>query len=310
MANEVQPDLTTIQQILRRSHSLWSSYAATTTDLRLPAQCVQLRNLLGKVPAFPTSSLHAHAKLSALRYHHSRFGLRIGGTSTWRTSLGECSLLLRTCLNRPGSRSNPNQFDQGKSWRYAQFGPSAPLRAIPSTSSRCSALSSFTPFIILLGKHIWHITSHLYRAQRSLKPLFIEELALFLFCILNVLLQLPLKNNTYIPALSPFGWMIQARSQQSPPPATQTSTLPQNPWSDRGISGQKLYINLEYMREKIQSLCKVQIRDIGLHLRFETFVLCRLPTAFSQLHCSDVSICLLEEHTKALRGFAQLREEK
>ena len=38
------------------------------------------------------------------------------------------------------------------------------LRAIPSTSSRCSALSSFTPFIILLGKHVWHITSHLYRA--------------------------------------------------------------------------------------------------------------------------------------------------
>ncbi len=96
MANEVQPDLTTIQQILRRSRSLWSSYAATTTELRLPAQCVQLRNLLGKVPAFPTSSLHAHAKLSALRYHHSRFGLRIGGTSTWRTSLGECSLPPKT----------------------------------------------------------------------------------------------------------------------------------------------------------------------------------------------------------------------
>ena len=38
------------------------------------------------------------------------------------------------------------------------------LRAILSTFSRCSALSSFTPFIILLGKHIWPITSHLYRA--------------------------------------------------------------------------------------------------------------------------------------------------
>ena len=38
------------------------------------------------------------------------------------------------------------------------------LRAILSTSFRCSALSSFIFFIILLGKHIWHITSHLYRA--------------------------------------------------------------------------------------------------------------------------------------------------
>ena len=38
------------------------------------------------------------------------------------------------------------------------------LRAILSTSSRCSALSSFISFIILLDKHIWHITSHLYRA--------------------------------------------------------------------------------------------------------------------------------------------------
>ncbi len=37
------------------------------------------------------------------------------------------------------------------------------LRVILSTSSHCSALSSFISFIILLGKHIWHITSHLYR---------------------------------------------------------------------------------------------------------------------------------------------------
>ncbi len=37
------------------------------------------------------------------------------------------------------------------------------LWVILSTSSRCSALSSFISFIILLGKHVWHITSHLYR---------------------------------------------------------------------------------------------------------------------------------------------------
>lgn len=92
MANEIQPDYTTIQQLLRRSRSLWSSYAAKDTNLRLPAECVQLRSLLGRVPSFPSSSLQAHEKISTLRYHHSTLGVRIGGTSTWRTSLGECNL--------------------------------------------------------------------------------------------------------------------------------------------------------------------------------------------------------------------------
>jgi hypothetical protein len=86
MADAVQPDSTTVQQLLKRSRSLWSSYAAATTDLRLPAECIQLRKLLSRVPVFPTSSLQAHNKLSALQYHHSRFGLRISGT---------CSTLFR-----------------------------------------------------------------------------------------------------------------------------------------------------------------------------------------------------------------------
>ncbi|KAL9632748.1 MAG: hypothetical protein Q9204_003664 [Flavoplaca sp. TL-2023a] len=96
MADAVQPDSTTVQQPLKRSRSLWSSYVAATTDLRLPAECMQLQRLLGKVPAFPTRSVEAHNKLSTLRYHHSRLGLRISGTSTWRTSLGECDLPPKT----------------------------------------------------------------------------------------------------------------------------------------------------------------------------------------------------------------------
>jgi hypothetical protein len=96
MADTVQPDSTTVQQLLKRCRSLWSSHAAATTDLRLPAECIQLRRLLGKVPAFPTRSLEAHNKLSTLRYHHSRLDLRISGTSTWRTSLGECDLPPKT----------------------------------------------------------------------------------------------------------------------------------------------------------------------------------------------------------------------
>jgi hypothetical protein len=78
------------------ARSLWSSYAVATTDPRLPAECIQLRNLLGRVPTFPTSSLLANKKSSTLQYHHSRFGLRISGISTWRTSLGECNLPPKT----------------------------------------------------------------------------------------------------------------------------------------------------------------------------------------------------------------------
>ena len=37
------------------------------------------------------------------------------------------------------------------------------LQVILSTSSHCSALSSFISFIIFLNKHIWYITSHLYQ---------------------------------------------------------------------------------------------------------------------------------------------------
>jgi hypothetical protein len=81
-ADAVQPDSETVQ-LLRRSRSLWSSYAVATTDPRLPAECIQLRNLLGRVPTFPTSSLLANKKSSTLQYHHSRFGLRISGISTW-----------------------------------------------------------------------------------------------------------------------------------------------------------------------------------------------------------------------------------
>ena len=92
MADVVQPNSTTVEQLLKRSYSLWSSYVATSTDLRLPAECVQLRNLLGKVPTFPTYLLQADGTLSTLQYHHSNFGLRISGASTWRTSQGECKI--------------------------------------------------------------------------------------------------------------------------------------------------------------------------------------------------------------------------
>lgn len=96
MEDAVQPDSETIQQLLRRSCSLWSSYAVATTDPRLPAECIKLRNILGRVPKFPKNPLLANNQSSTLQYRHSRFDLRICGVSTWRTSLGNCNLPPKT----------------------------------------------------------------------------------------------------------------------------------------------------------------------------------------------------------------------
>lgn len=96
MADTVQPDPKTVQQQLRRSRSLWSSYAVAATNPRLPADCILLRNILGRVPTFPTSLLLANKKPSTLQYHHPPFGVQISGVSTWSTSQGECNLPPKT----------------------------------------------------------------------------------------------------------------------------------------------------------------------------------------------------------------------
>ncbi|KAL8725872.1 MAG: hypothetical protein Q9181_006256 [Wetmoreana brouardii] len=96
MADPVRPDPTAVQQMLQRSRALWSSYAAETPDPRLPAECIQLRNILGRVPAFPTRTLEASGNPSTLRYTHTSYGLLIKGASTWRTSLGDCDLPAKT----------------------------------------------------------------------------------------------------------------------------------------------------------------------------------------------------------------------
>ncbi|KAL8706510.1 MAG: hypothetical protein Q9201_000442 [Fulgogasparrea decipioides] len=96
MADPVRPDPTAVQRMLQRSRALWSSYAAETTDPRLPTECIQLRNILGRVPAFTARTLEANGNSSTLQYTHMSHGLLINGVSTWRTSLGECDLPTRT----------------------------------------------------------------------------------------------------------------------------------------------------------------------------------------------------------------------
>ncbi|KAL8647415.1 MAG: hypothetical protein Q9210_005574 [Variospora velana] len=88
MADGVRPDHDSVQDILKSSHASWLSYASNS-DFRYPAD---LRSLLGRVPAFPRNSSQVKEQSSALKYHQSFSTLRISGTSSWRTSLGECEL--------------------------------------------------------------------------------------------------------------------------------------------------------------------------------------------------------------------------
>ena len=119
MANAVQPDATTVQELSRKSRSWWSSYVPTDTDLKLPVKCTQLHTLLGKAPAFPPRSVSIQSGLSTLRYHHSPLGLQISGSSTWCTSQGQCHLppkTLRHQLFCGFHRSVSCSFADGSPW--------------------------------------------------------------------------------------------------------------------------------------------------------------------------------------------------
>lgn len=91
MADSVRPDVASVQATLMRSHALWSSYAYS--DFRIP---IDLQSLLGKVPAFPGTSSQVKEQSPTLKYHHSSSTLRISGSSSWETSLGECKLPSKT----------------------------------------------------------------------------------------------------------------------------------------------------------------------------------------------------------------------
>ena len=82
MADAVQPDPTTVQQLLKRSRSLWSSYVAATTDLRLPVERMQLEDSSAKSLHSPLdrlklitnclpsdTTIHATAYESAVRQY-------------------------------------------------------------------------------------------------------------------------------------------------------------------------------------------------------------------------------------------------
>ncbi|KAK5445374.1 hypothetical protein LTS15_010155 [Exophiala xenobiotica] len=82
-------------RLFANSSYTWSSYATSTdgTD-RLPSDCVNLRGVLGHVPAFldfRKESDPSRVKLEHIEYDDIR-ELWVAGSATWRTTNGECDL--------------------------------------------------------------------------------------------------------------------------------------------------------------------------------------------------------------------------
>ena len=81
------------QRIAARSHAIWSLCAEqSSTKNELPAECIQLQNALGRVPAYLADRLADPAllKIEQKDARDDKTELFVGGTLTWRTSSGDC----------------------------------------------------------------------------------------------------------------------------------------------------------------------------------------------------------------------------
>jgi hypothetical protein len=84
------------QRMLARSYQIWSSYSREANfDNRLQPCFVQLRNILGRVPAFLAKGLTQHSGSPQLKLEQrgsKDSELFISGQSTWHTTNGDCDL--------------------------------------------------------------------------------------------------------------------------------------------------------------------------------------------------------------------------
>lgn len=84
--------------MLARSRRIWASYTnEANSAIGLPLECVQLQNILGRVPAFPTQTSIVNGNATQLKLEHRisttyTSKVRISGRSTWHTSTGKCNL--------------------------------------------------------------------------------------------------------------------------------------------------------------------------------------------------------------------------
>jgi hypothetical protein len=98
----VRPSQTDTQRMLARSYQTWQSYTAEVNHQNgLQPDCVLLRNILSRVPAFLANGFSKDRESPQFKLGHSgsnsnSSALYINGRSTWGISEGDCSLREKT----------------------------------------------------------------------------------------------------------------------------------------------------------------------------------------------------------------------
>ena len=96
MGDGVRPSETEIQLMRAKSLLVWSKHSQPPRFHRLPLDCVGLRNMLGRVPAYLAHGiLNANKIIPSLHQTQVADGLSAlftSGKSTWQTSDGNCKL--------------------------------------------------------------------------------------------------------------------------------------------------------------------------------------------------------------------------
>lgn len=102
MQDPVRPSSAEVDDVLARSYNLWSSLKELAKgDTKLPLGCVQLRNILGPIPAYLADGRSHDAAFSIYRRDDktgSEFYL--SGHSIWETSNATCDLPPRILSHR------------------------------------------------------------------------------------------------------------------------------------------------------------------------------------------------------------------
>ncbi|KAI9750145.1 MAG: hypothetical protein M4579_006586 [Chaenotheca gracillima] len=98
MADPVRASEHEVKRISAISRQEWSARCdAANAELGLSLDCIQPRNLLGKVPAYLAFGIHKDKKDLPFKIHRNQLQnqqaeLSVTGGSTWRTSEGDCDL--------------------------------------------------------------------------------------------------------------------------------------------------------------------------------------------------------------------------
>ncbi|KAL1982515.1 hypothetical protein VTN96DRAFT_1240 [Rasamsonia emersonii] len=102
MEDPVRPSSAEVYEVLARSYTLWSSLKDLAKgDTKLPFDCVQLRSILGPIPAYLADG-RSHDAAFSIHRRDNKTGseLYLSGHSMWETPKGTCDLPPRILSHR------------------------------------------------------------------------------------------------------------------------------------------------------------------------------------------------------------------